>query len=295
MIETYGEGEPLYLCGDHATAIGLPHDNCVAGVRLIEGRSANGDNQLKDDQRARNAQSAVATELSSIPPKGVLATKGIRREKVPSHRRRTPDLTFGNSAKALVDEAIWNIPTGDCNLYRAALLQGKSTAEAAHSAGGQVEIIHRKISEYALKIEAVLSTSKATIDAREVIEKPFEHALLEIINQVSLSEAEKDRATEYLGAFQEQINRGLDREITPIRAHRIAQAIGDRANWGIGESVSNDLRPALREVYCSVRNAVRVAAPEVNDLEERLANLCAAKSDLEIVASAKVSPSKVPT
>jgi hypothetical protein len=180
------------------------------------------------------------------------------------------------------------MPTGDLDAYKAALEQGRNAEEAAESAGGQFAIVHRKITEYTLKIETVLSESKATINVRNVIDMPFEKAVLEIITDISMSEKEKDRAIDYLGAFQEQINRGLDQETTPLQAHRIARAVGDRANWGTGACLSEELKPALRVVYSSVRNAIRVAVPEARDLDERLTNLYAAKSELENVANEKV-------
>jgi len=185
------------------------------------------------------------------------------------------------------------MPTGDFGAYEAALQQGKPAAEAAQSAGGQFAMVHRKITEYTLKIEAVLSESKGTIDVRNVIDMPFEHAVLEIISNIAMSETEKDIAIDYLGAFQQKINRGLDCEITVLQAHRISRAIGDHANWGTGARPSEELKPAFRAVYSSVRNAVLVAAPEAKDLDERLANLYAAKSELENVVADKAVHSTV--
>jgi len=288
LLTIYKEGEPVFLCASHATTIERPNDDSVAGVRLIETQSADGNNARKDEQRTRPPEDAVATKSASVPKKGSLAATEVARETAPSHRRPAPDLTYGNCAKALVDEAVWNLPTGDFDVYKAARQDGKSAAEAAQSAGGQLAIVHRKISEYMLKIEEVLSESKATIDVCDAIDKPFEQAMLELIGNLAMGEAEKDKAINDLGAFQEQVNRGLGREITPLQAHRIARAIGDRANWGTEAGLSEELKPAFRAVYTSVRNAVRAAAPEANGLEERLANLCAAKSDLENTGAAKV-------
>lgn len=217
----------------------------------------------------------------------------VGRESDLSHRRPVRDLSYGNSAKALVDETIWNMPPGDYEVYRTALEQGKPAAEAAQSAGGQFAIVHRRIGEYTRKIEAVLSESKATINVRDVIDKPFEHAVGEIISNITMNDAEKDAAIDHLGAFQEQINRGLDREITPLQAHRIARAIGERANWGIGACLSEELKPALRAVYSSVRNAIRLTVPEAYELDDRLANLQVAKSDLENVSTAKALHTQV--
>ena len=289
LITVYREGDPVFLCASHATAIERPDDNCVAGVRLIGAPSADGNNSLKNDSQTKLLESADAKQSAYVPSEtvGRVAAAKVGREKDPFPRRPGRDLTYGNSAKALVDETIWNMPTGDYELYRTALQQGKPATEAAQSAGGQFAIVHRKISEYTFKIETVLSESKATINAADVIDRPLELALLEIISNAVMSEAEKDAAIGHLGALQEQINRGLDREITPLQAHRIMRAIGDRANWGMRACFSEELKPAFRSIYSSVRNAIRVAVPEACDLDERLANLCAAKSDLENVPTAK--------
>jgi hypothetical protein len=293
LLTIYTDGEPVFLCATHASAIGRPEDNCVASVRVVKAQSAEGNFPPKDDPRERPLDSAIAKESASVPDGGSLAAPKVGRETAPSPRRPAPDLTYGNPAIALLEETIWNLPTGDIDLYRAALQQGKAATEAAQSAGGQFAIIHRKIKEYTNKVEEVLSKSKATIDVRDILDKPFEQAVLEIISNAALSEEEKDKAIDYLGSFQEELNRGLEREITPLQAHRIARAIGDRANWGMGASLSEELKPAFRAVYSSVRNAIRVAIPEATDLDDRLANLCAAKSDLENVAAARVQPSSV--
>jgi hypothetical protein len=188
----------------------------------------------------------------------------------------------------LVDEAIWNLPAGDLDVFKAELQEGRPPIEAARSAGGQFAIIHRKIAEYTLRVEAILSESKATIDVCNVIDAPFEDAMAEIISDVRLSETEKDRAIECLGAFQAQVKHGLDREITPLQAHCIVRIVGDRGSWGIGMGPSEELKPVFRAVYRSVRRALDVAAPEAKDLNERLMNLYVAKSDLESLTDTAV-------
>lgn len=288
----YNQGDPIFLCESHAAAMGRSDDNCIAGVRLIGAQSAESNSPAKSDDRTQTLESAAAKPGASAPWDTVgspVATNVGREEIHPFFRGPVRDLTYGNSAKALVDETIWNMATGDYEVYRTALRQGKPATEAAQAAGGQLAIVHRKISEYTLKIEAVLSESKATINVGDVIDHPLEHAMLDIISNSAMSEAEKDAAIVHLGALQERINRGLNREITPLQAHRIARTIGDSANWGARSCLSEELRPAYRAVYGSIRNAIRAAVPEAHDLDERLANLYAAKSDLENVPAAKAS------
>jgi hypothetical protein len=290
LVTIYNQGDPIFLCESHATAIGRPDDNCIAGVRPIAAQSANSNTPAKSDDRTPTPELAAAKPSSSAPSETVAspaATKVGPETATPFVRGPLRDLTYGNCAKALVDEAIWNLAPGDYEVYSTALRQGKPAAEAAQAAGGQLAIVHRKISEYTLKIEALLSESKATINVRDVIDNPLEHAMLEIISNSAMGEAQKDAAIDHLGALQERMNRGLNREMTPLQAHRIARSIGDHANWGARSCLSEELKPAYRAVYASIRNAIRAAVPDAHNLDERLANLYAAKSDLENAPAAK--------
>ena len=188
-----------------------------------------------------------------------------------------------------MDEAIWNLASGDGEIYRTLLRQGKPAIEAANAAGGQLAIVHRKIGEYTLTIEALLSESTARISAAEAINKPLEQATLEIIGNSAMGDTEKDAAVEHLGALQESLNRGLNRELTALQAHRVACAVGDRANWGASSDLSEELKPAYRAVYSNARNALVAAVPDALSVLERLANLYVAKAELEDAPQLKLS------
>ena len=287
LVTIYTNGDPVFLCGSHATAIGRPNDDCISGVRLLEAQSAD-DTHPPEDNQQKPTESAVAKDSVSLPTEASLPAAKVRRDPGASKKRPVPDFTYGDPSKALVDEAIWNLPAGDLDVFKAELQQGRLLIEAAQSAGGQFAIIHRKIAEYTLKIEAILSESKARIDVYNVIDAPFDDAMVEIIGNVKLSETERDRAIDCLGAFQAEVKHGLDREITPLQAHRIVRIVGDRGNWGIGVGPSEELKPVFRAIYRSVRRALDVAAPEAKDINERLMNLNAAKCDLESLTDTTV-------
>jgi hypothetical protein len=296
LLAIYKEGDPVFLCEDHAATIRQSDDNCIAGVRSITVESSDNNDAPKNGDRAHTPQLAVPktsppAPKPSAPPETVatVAAKVARETVEPSVRESARDLTYGDATKALVDETIWNMAPGDFEAYTAALRQGKTATEAAQAAGGQLAVVHRKISEYTLKIEAVLSESKSVISVADVIDKPLERAMLEIIGNSAMSDTQKDTAIDHLGAFQEQLKRGLNREIPPLQAHGIALFVGDRACWGATSDLSDELKPAYRAVYVSVRNAIRAAVPQAHDLDERLANLYAAKSDLENAPAAKAS------
>jgi hypothetical protein len=273
------------------------YPGCEASVRSVE-TEPNSNSPKESDNRTQTVEVAVPKPSAPAPPEAAESpTKKVGAQKMnPSSRGSVRDLTYGNPAKALVDETIWNIATGDYDVYRTALRQGKSPMEAAQAAGGQWAVVHRKIHEYAVKTEALLSASKATIDVGEVIHSVLERETNKIIGDHAMGDAEKDAAVGRLGGFQEWINRGLKREITPLQAHRIALAIGDRANWGAAcRSISQDLLPVYRVLYSSIRDAIRSAVPDVRDPEERLANLYAAKSDLEVMSNTQISaPADLP-
>jgi hypothetical protein len=181
----------------------------------------------------------------------------------------------------MVDEAIWNLATGDYEVYRAARVQGKSAGEAAQAAGGQLGVIHQKISEYTLKLEGVLSESKATINLGVTVDKPLEAAMLEVISNGARSDLEKDNAIQQLGALQEWVKRGLQGEITALQTSQIILAIGERMNWGGSTDVPEELKPVYRTLFSSLKSQIRTAVPEAQNFHERLTNLYTAKSDLE--------------
>jgi hypothetical protein len=236
------------------------------------------------EEPAHGAKSGIATPdvpfAESIATGRSIALR-VKKENAAASRTPARDLTYGNAAKALVDETIWNMATGDLNAYRSALAQGKTETEAAQAAGGQIAVIHRKIAEYTAKIEPMLSASKASISVGYAIDKPLEQATLEVIGSAAMSEAEKDAAVAHLGALQEQIKNGLQREIAPLQAHRIAREIGDRCNWGRDSELRDEVKHAYGAVYARLQDALRAFVPEARELDERLANLYAAKADLE--------------
>lgn len=239
---------------------------------------------LKREERRRTPKFAVAhLNNTSLPEATQNATelKVGRAANDASARSRTRDLTFGNPAKAMVDEAIWNLAAGDYEVYRTALQQGKPAKEAAQAAGGQLAVIHQKIVDYALKLEAVLSESKVTISVGETIDRPLEQATLEIIGNEALSDSEKDAAMQQLGAIQEWVKQGQQGEMTALQANQIILRIGERLNWGGSTEISEELKAVYRTLNSNLKNAICTAVPKAQNFQERLTNLCAAKSEVD--------------
>ena len=294
VITIYKESdgvEPIYLCDSHAKEVERSTTIRAARPSAAEATTANHKTKTADRPRPAEVERAKPNDAAR---REIIAT-GTAAEPEPAATdpavrvsvRELP-YVYGNSAKALVDETIWNLAAGDYSVYRSALQQGKPRIEAAQAAGGQLAIVHRKISEYTLKLEALLSESHARISVVEVINKPLEQAMLEIIGANAMDDAAKDAAIEQLGVLQESLNRGLEKEITVVHAQKIAFAIGERARWGVGADLREDLKPAYWAVYGSVKNAIVAAVPDALNVLERLANLYVAGAELENAPQAKL-------
>ena len=278
-----GGSEPIYVCESHAKQLGRSRERC-SDVRIVTAQSVDTDDPIKSEDRTEPPQ-IPDTKSNGSPSLEVACTladtKVERAITDPSLRSPVRDLTYGNSAKAMVDEVIWNMAAGNYQAYRTALQQGKSATEAAQAAGGQFAVVQRKISDYTLKLEAVLSGSKAIINLAEVIDKPLEQSLLGIIGNGAMNDLEKDAAIQQLGALQEWVKHGLQGDTTPLQANRIMLAIGNRVNWGGAADISEEFKAVYRVLYAGLRTSIRTAVPEAQNLCDRLTNLYAAKSELE--------------
>ena len=292
LYKTGDGSDAIYLCASHISEVQVRvgHQN-FGDVRIVEAEANAGAAGSGSVATVSVAEIAAPKSMTPIAPAPVRSVKSLKAATVIDRpvRMTARDLTFGNAAKALVDEAVWNMATGDFELYKTAIAQGRSTIEAALAAGGQLGVVHRKISEYTIKLEAILFESKARISREEAIDKPFELSTQEIISNEKMADAAKDAAIEHIGALQQSLNKGLDSEINPLQAHRVACAIGEKMHWGTSASVAEELRPAYRAVYGSVRSALRKSAPHAQQLEERLVNLFAARADLDHAIAAKDS------
>lgn len=238
-----------------------------------------------------NASAPIETAvLTRVVPEPIPPVRVPPAKVNLSPRGPVRDLTYGNPAKALVDETIWNLQPGDYDAYRTALREGKSVTEAAQAAGGQLAVVHRKIHEYSARIDALLSASNATIEVEDAIHRVLETETLKIIAGNVMSDDQKDVALARLGEFQEWINHSFQKPITPLNLHQVALAVAERAKWGGAcDSISNELKSVYGAVYSSLRDAIHSAVPDVRDPGERLANLHAAKCDWETIHSASVS------
>src|SRR6266404_4349443 len=261
-----------------------------AAVGTSAGQVATGQNPFTAENLKEAGTVGGTTMLVSLPFEAVAAfpkTKLGRSFINQSLGAQTRDITYGNPAKALVDEEIGNVATGDFEKYKAALRSGKPLNEAAHAAGGRFAAVNQRIAEYAPQLEKVLAQSTKVIPVADAIDDPLHQAALDIINNRAMTDAEKDAAINQLGALQKSLKEGLGQTVTPLELNHIKQSIGNRVNWGGNVSVTDEVKPAYRSLYGNANKIINRLVPEAAGLNERLSNLLSAASDLETLSKAE--------
>lgn len=215
---------------------------------------------------------------------GAKLSRGMINESVGATAR---DVTYGNPARALLDENITTPVTGDIEKYKDALRSGAEPQDALIASGGRLGEVAQKVKDLAPQLDKILGKSTATIKTADIIDKPLLGAATEIMSNPAVTDQEKDTAITQLGALQQSLKRGLGDTVSPLQANQIKQAIGNRINWTGNIAVSDDVKPAYRQVYGTIKEQVNKAVPEAADINERLTNLLSAQTDLERLAKAE--------
>ncbi len=261
-----------------------------AGAGTMAGQALGGENpltseNLKDTGLVAGTTAALALPLEAIGQ--VPFTKLGRSAINQSLGAQTRDVTYGNPAVGLTKEGITDVPTGDYEAYKSALRAGQSPLQASQAAGGRFAAVNQRISELTPRLNNLLSQSQATIPVKDAIDKPLNDAALDIIMNPAMTDLEKDTALNQLGALQKSVKQGLGPDATPSQLQVIKQAIGNRVNWGGNVSVTDEVKPAYRALYGSLKNAIHQSVPGAAQIDERLTNLLAAHSDLDTLAKAE--------
>lgn len=262
----------------------------LAGAGTSAGQAIQGQNPLASQQLKDAGTNAALAGVSDFTI-GALAkgwgsklARGMVNESAGATGR---DVIYGNPAKALLNEGITTPFTGDLEAYKDALRAGASSQDAYQAAGGRIAAVSAKISQLSPQIDALLSKSTAQIPVADVIDKPLMDAVSEIAGNRAMTQVEKDAAIGQLGALQQSLKQGLGDTITPLQANQIKQMIGNRINWAGNIAVTDEVKPAYRAVYGSLKQAVNNSVPEVAPINERLTNLLAAQTDLHKLMQAE--------
>jgi hypothetical protein len=182
------------------------------------------------------------------------------------------DVIYGNPARALLDEGIVTPFTGDVEAIKA----GRGLIDA----GGRLGAVSQRVMELQPQVNAALSASKKTLQFADVVDKPLLDAFNDIVGNQAMTQAEKQAAIAQLGDLQQSLHAGFGSDLTPLEANQLKNQIGARVRWTGTNQVGDEVKPAYKAVYASLKNAVNDAVPEVADLNERLTNLHAAQDDL---------------
>jgi hypothetical protein len=128
-----------------------------AGVGNSAGQAITGENPLSTDSLKESGKIAATQAILSAPFEavgGLPQTKLGRSMINQSLGAQTRDITYGNPAKALIDEGIHDVATGDFEAYKDALRSGKTPAEASKAAGGRFASVNQRIEEYGPRLAA---------------------------------------------------------------------------------------------------------------------------------------------
>ena len=183
------------------------------------------------------------------------------------------DVVYGNPAKALTDERISSPFTGDIEKVKAA--GGDLTA-----AGGRLGDVAQRVSQLQPQVNQALGQSTKTISVADAIDKPLTDAMNDIIGNSAMTDPEKMAAISQLGGLQASLKEGLGADISPLKANQLKNLVGSRVRWNGQNAIGDEVKPAYKAVYASLKGEVNNAVPEIADLNERLTNLYAAQDDL---------------
>src|SRR5215469_17546072 len=111
------------------------------------------------------------------------------------------DVTYGNGAKAIVNEGIVTPGTGD--------IEAAKAGGGYFAAGGRLGAVAQRVGELQPQLNAALSRSTGAIKVADVIDKPIENAVGEIVGNSAMTDAEKMAAMGQLYGLQSSLKTGL--------------------------------------------------------------------------------------
>jgi hypothetical protein len=261
-----------------------------AGVGNSAGQAASGQDPTTKENLEESALTAGATALVSAPLEaiGELSSTKLGRSAInQSLGAQTRDVTYGNPARAITQEGIGDVTTGDLEAYKDAVRAGKSPSDAAKAAGGRFAAVQQRIEEWAPRLDNMLKNSQSRIPVSQAIDKPLHDAAIDVINNSAMTDPEKDVAIIKLGDLQKSLKQGLGSDISPYDLNTIKQKIGNRVNWGGTTAVTDEVKPAYKALYSSMNQLINGAVPEAREANSHLSNLLAAASDIKTLMAAE--------
>lgn len=260
-----------------------------AGSGTVAGQAITGQNPLTSQslkETGINAGVGAGSDLALSGIANALISKVARRAVNESVGAAARDVTYGNPAKALLNEGIANPATGDLEAYKAAVRTGSTPDQAMLSAGGRAAAVQSRISLLQPALDNILSQAPGKIPASTVtnvidqgikgiqanhgITAPDAQAAIAELNEV------KQAALKITG-----VPGAAATAWSPLQANTVKQEIGANVNWTGRERIGEIVEPIRKQVYGALKDAVNAAAPGAADLNERLSDLYAARGDIQ--------------
>lgn len=283
-----------------ATELMLPTPGKIGlGAKMLlgglEGGASTYAHEAGTTAEANPTDVAIGTGLGAAAP----AVEGAAHELLNSKFSRglvnesvmatAKDVTYGNPAKALLDEGIATPRTGDIEKFKDAIRSGATLQGASEAAGGRIAAISDKINELGPKLRTVLSKSTQRIPATTVTDT-IDAGIKAIKADRGVTAEEATAAIHELEAMRDAALKipaapgATAKAWAPLEANALKQEIGQSVNWSGRERVGQLVEPVKKKVYGSLKDAVNAAAPGSAELNERLTNLHAAQEDVNKLA-----------
>ena len=269
-----------------AAKVGVGATQGAASVAAHEGGTTQGVNP-KDV--ALGAGIGAVAPLAQAGVKAALTSKVARGAVNESMMANARDVTYGNPAKALLDEGITSPITGDLEKFKSAIRSGATLQGASQAAGGRIAAISDSINDIAPQLQQTLAASTAKIPASTVTDV-IDNGIKAIQANRGVTAPEANAAISELNAIKDAALKvpgvpGASAQAwAPLEANALKQEIGQSVNWAGRERIGQLVDPIKKQVYGNLKNAVNAAAPGAADLNERLTNLLAAQSDVNKLA-----------
>lgn len=269
-----------WLAGSGAAGAGAAAGN--SGGQAITGQNPFTAESAKESATTGAFTSGAELLFGALPLLG--KTKLGRMLVNRSLAATVKDVTYGNPAKALED--VSTPFTGDIEKFKAGLRAGMPLDQAEQAAGGRFAAISQKIQTLSPQLDQLVQSSKATVKAADVIDKPLEDAANRIINNTAMLDADKNAAISQLGELQKTLHQSVGQDLTMGDVLKVKRDVGNEVNnWTV--EPRTEIQDAYRKVYGSLKDALHNNVPNAAKIDEDLTDAFAAKGAVERLARAQ--------
>jgi len=280
------EGKKADVIAGHIDNVGIGAAQGAGSVAMHEGGTTQGVNASDVALGAGIGAAAPAVEGAISGAANSKLARGFINQSVMAAPR---DVIYGNPAKALLDENIATLGTGDLEKFKDAVRSGSTLQGAADAAGGRIAAVSDRINQIAPQLRATLAASTTKIPV-SVVTDPIDNGIQQIMASRGVTAQEAQTAIGELNAIKQAALKipsapgATATSWAPLEANTVKQEIGADIDWAGRERIGQLVDPVRKQVYGGLRDAVNQAAPGAANLNERLTNLLAAQTDINKLA-----------